>query len=640
MRKLQIILLIFSATIGVKAQEIVTPSFTHQELLTKAKPIMLSASVKNSALLSIPFIDDFSSPDIYPNQNLWQGRSVFINNRYPVSPLSIGVATLDAINDTGAHYAGAASFPFGADTLLSLPIRLDSVVSNSIKLSPSDSVFLSFMYQPQGLGNAPEEEDSLVLEFYSPSLDQWFHAWSSAGMSYQAFYNLYGSPFRKVMIAILDTVFFEQGFMFRFTNYASLSSLSLPSFASNVDHWHIDYVHLDYGRSINEPLLNDVAFTSGPGSLLSRYQSIPWTQYLADTLNLMRHDARFRYSKYAGVPEIIDLSFTIRDLVGTSGNYTGFPAVFNYGNTAPFTDTAIIPRPDFSNYYFRTNQTNNGNVDFEVMAWLKPNFSLNLSKINDTLRFYQRFYNYMAYDDGTAEAGYGLSPAGSRLAYKFTLNHPDTLRSIMMYFNQTLNNASQKYFYLTVWNDNGGMPGTVIYEKAGQRPLYENELNRFHTYQLDQPLPLSGSFYIGWRQTTDDNLNVGYDRNTDNKDKIFYNVDGSWLQSLQSGSLLIRPVLGRYNQPFTGISTPISQKGELKVFPNPCMNDEINVIFEDEISASSNITLVITDLQGRIITETAYQSRITLPSISKGMYLIYLTENGKRLVQPVKFIKN
>ncbi|HEY9116062.1 MAG TPA: T9SS type A sorting domain-containing protein, partial [Bacteroidales bacterium] len=58
--------------------------------------------------------------------------------------------------------------PFEADVLTSQPIRLDSVFSPVAKvLKPADSVYFSFYYQPQGYGNAPEDWDSLVLEFSS-----------------------------------------------------------------------------------------------------------------------------------------------------------------------------------------------------------------------------------------------------------------------------------------------------------------------------------------------------------------------------------------------------------------------------------------------------------------------------------------
>lgn len=637
MKILTVLFLFLSMSFGLSAQEIIVPAATHQELRDAIKNGLSGSTPKSGGVRTLPFVDDFSYPGIYPADSLWANRTAFVNNRYAINPPSIGVATLDAVNDSGGHYPLAGSGAFGADTLLSLPIRLDSVPALNLKLSPSDSVFFSFFYQPQGIGNAPEEDDSLVLEFFAPNQQKWIHIWATEGMSFVNFFSLYNTYFRYILIPLTDTAFFHEEFRFRFTNYASLATLSLPSFTGNVDHWHLDYVYLDYNRSVSDTAMNDVAIVSGPSTLIKGYHSLPWTQYLADTTNYMMHDIRFGYSKYAGVTEIIDLSFRITDLTGTTGNYTASPAVFNYGNSVAFTDTAIIPRPDFQNYFFRTNQTNNGMVDFEVLAWLKPNLSKNISVSNDTFRLYQRFYNYIAYDDGTAEAGYGLAPSGARLAYRYTLNHPDTLRSIMMYFNQTLNNASQKYFYLTVWNDNNGKPGTVIYEKSGKRPEYEYELNRFHVYDLTEPVAVSGTFYIGWRQTTDDNLNVGFDRNTDNKDHIFYNVDGNWLTSLHSGSLMIRPVLGSTSAPFADIEKNPLQEARFRIFPNPLHEDvlQIQTYGLDE----GDYKLVISDMAGRQIRITNLAPELDLGELGTGVYLISLIHSGQRIGTPLKLIK-
>ena len=60
----------------------------------------------------------------------------------------------------------AISNAFVAEYLTSARIRLDSIMEPEPRaLTPADSIYLSFYYQPQGNGNAPEEQDSLVLQF-------------------------------------------------------------------------------------------------------------------------------------------------------------------------------------------------------------------------------------------------------------------------------------------------------------------------------------------------------------------------------------------------------------------------------------------------------------------------------------------
>ena len=50
-----------------------------------------------------------------------------------------------------------------ADSLISKPISL--INENGEKLTPADSLYFSFYYQPQGNADAPESTDSLVLMF-------------------------------------------------------------------------------------------------------------------------------------------------------------------------------------------------------------------------------------------------------------------------------------------------------------------------------------------------------------------------------------------------------------------------------------------------------------------------------------------
>ena len=83
---------------------------------------------------------------------------MFVNNQFCDTPVFVGVATFDCLNKNGEIYERANSYTFIADTLVSRYINLD--------YSPSDSIYLSFYYQPQGLAyDPPEERDSLVLNF-------------------------------------------------------------------------------------------------------------------------------------------------------------------------------------------------------------------------------------------------------------------------------------------------------------------------------------------------------------------------------------------------------------------------------------------------------------------------------------------
>ncbi|MDA9001872.1 hypothetical protein N9H08_00260, partial [bacterium] len=58
-----------------------------------------------------------------------------------------------------------------------------SVAINLAGRTPDDNIYLTFFYQGGGLGNAPDANDSLVVEFLAPDGgDQgWTQVWSAIG---------------------------------------------------------------------------------------------------------------------------------------------------------------------------------------------------------------------------------------------------------------------------------------------------------------------------------------------------------------------------------------------------------------------------------------------------------------------------
>ncbi len=213
--------------------------------------------------LDLPFFDDFSRSIGFPDPGLWSDVYVFINNSYPDDPVSLGVATFDAINSSG-YLNGNSDIPFESDFLTSMPLNLDYPIQND--------TWLSFFYQPQGFGDEPEPGDSLTVEFYSPLSSKWRSVWSAEGRPL--------APFTRVWIQVDDTSYFHTGFRFRFKNYASLpKSQSFPGYDSNADHWNIDYVYLDKGRSETDTSIKDVSMITNLTSILKSYESVPWSHF-------------------------------------------------------------------------------------------------------------------------------------------------------------------------------------------------------------------------------------------------------------------------------------------------------------------------------------------------------------------------
>jgi hypothetical protein len=157
---------------------------------------VFGSSEVESVVLTLPFFDDFTTSNVVPDKLKWQDRSVFVNKDFPYFPVNIGAATFDALDSTGKVYAHATWVPFEADVLTTNAIRLDSVFDPVVRsLSPSDSVYLSFFYQPQGYGNKPESQDTLILEF------------SYLGDTVFAYYDTVMVPLNEILASPNDTIY-------------------------------------------------------------------------------------------------------------------------------------------------------------------------------------------------------------------------------------------------------------------------------------------------------------------------------------------------------------------------------------------------------------------------------------------------
>ena len=119
-KKIIVFLLAFLCLNIMQAQEVLT-GLTHNPAIMGQKTV----KAKNVTPVNLPFFDDFSNYTGFPKASLWADRQAFVNNTYPVVPPTIGVVTLDALDENGLIYSHAETQSFGADTLTSNPIRLD-----------------------------------------------------------------------------------------------------------------------------------------------------------------------------------------------------------------------------------------------------------------------------------------------------------------------------------------------------------------------------------------------------------------------------------------------------------------------------------------------------------------------------------
>ena len=512
---------------------------------------------------------------------------------------------IDELIYYGYGYIDVSDSLYTYDSISGIYSHIDKYFN--FTFSPSDSLYMSFYYQPQGLGgNDPQPNDSLVLEFKIPG-NSWKHIWSVPGSA--------DKPFKQVLIPISDSMYFVKGFQFRFKNYASIAIYQpgYDGFACNVDIWNIDYVKIAKNRSITDTIYDDVAFVYNVTSFLIDYESVPWNHYKSitefkdDTLN-------FFYRNLSDSTKNIKRHYKVTN---KTSNSIILNRTLGNENIAPFSDFNFI-QTDTSNYFPFTTADN---ADFEVKI-SQTSSTLNIHapyRWNDTLKYHQKFENYYAYDDGIPEYGFDIVGGNPntvcKVAFKFYTLKPDTLRGVYMFFNRKINyTAHQKKFYITVWNEIAGKPNQIIYRsKIGEEPEYHG-LNEFYYYPLDSPVFITNTFFIGYTHVGyDDYLNLGFDLSYDASSKVFYDFQGFWQNYPFAGTPMLRPVFSML--PIEEINE-ITVTSEITIYPNPA-SDYIN------IHSPADFRFQILDITGRIVLETiAENKQINVSQIPSGIYIL------------------
>lgn len=541
---------------------------------------------------------------------LWQDDDAFINGTYPIDPPTIGVATLEGLARTGYPYDFTSTAYGVADHLTTVPINMG--------YPASDSIYLSFYYQPQGLSgdNVVQAQDSLFLEFYDVLNDQWKQRWS---VGYSAL-----QPFNQVMIPIIELEYLQNDFQFRFKNLGSL--------AGALDHWHIDYVRLARQRAYDDTVLVDVSYLYPETSLLAPYTSVPYkhfenspASYMVDTLFLDQKnlDVNDRFITYGMRVGLRDDPVSSYDDFPLNGN--------NIMNNASSTFASHHPVNSDPNFYTYAVNTSDSCAFWRSQFY--TNATPDINRCNDTTEFVQELSNYYAYDDGSAEAGYNLNVAGAKLAYRFDMPFPDTLKAVRMYFDPIFEDPSSGSFLITIWSDLA--PETIIHQNVSfSSPEFRTDgVNHFVEYQLDALVAVPNQFYVGWVQTSSAKMNLGFDRNRNNSDKIFFNVSTVFNPTTFEGSLMMRPVFANYKDPFLSVNDTDSGTDQFTLYPNPA-HEFVRFDFGDMDPGSLRIS--ISDAQGSVVRNYSDRSDGVIPisDLAAGYYHVTLiNDRGERAVR-------
>ncbi|MBS1647950.1 MAG: T9SS type A sorting domain-containing protein [Bacteroidetes bacterium] len=622
------------------------PMHRNQQIIDYRKQIKTKEPLPQDRVQStpsgfiLPFYEEFSYQGPYPDVSKWQNsQSVYINRTKAVAPPTLGVATFDGLDKYGYPYSDNQTIACGnyfntlgsvpSDTLASVLIRLDSIPASFQQLSPADSIYLSFYYQPMGYYEPPRTNDALILEFYSPNDSIWNLMWQHSG------YTPTDSSWHLVMIPITDTSYFKKNFQFRFRN--------LSAACGDVNHWHLDVVYLNHNRSYTDTIFGDFTFSYNLTSPLKNYSQMPYKQY-AGTSDMKTNIGVALRNNYNDVNhQNVSTYYTIyRHTQRLDSTYNG-SVNLGYFGTNGFCNNASVAAPSLGGFTYPVITAPD---TFYTKFYLQQPSQLPFLFVNDTIKFNQIFGNYYAYDDGSAEAGFGI--CNDYVAVKYTLNVADTLRAMDIFFDPIYDVKYLKTtsFNINVWGDNGGVPNnTPMYADTLTRypyfpadttlPGVPLRVNNFLRYQFVKPviLPAGTTFYIGVVPNSYNPLAVGFDKNNNFYQNMFRYTSGAWyvfpaaLYPDYTGSLMIRPVFGD-SAATASIQKYSAQNNSVKLVPNPAATNVQVSILNDLITE-----VKIYDMLGNEVlqnTKPGLQNgtaQIDVSDIANGAYIVKVLSN-------------
>ena len=589
------------------------------------------SSAKITALV-LPFFDDFSTSNIKADPQKWvKGGGVFINNNASLTHPTLNIATFDGLKANGVPYNYNDTFANGAtDSLTSLPIDL-------IKYSITDSLYLSFFYQTQGLGEKPDLNDSLRVQFLTDG-GKWITEKVFVGDTGNVITN---NKFTQILMPIRSTRYLHSGFQFRFQTFGRQSG--------QFDVWHIDYVYLDrininknfqqYNAATKRINFYDYAFKNPITSVLKNYNAMPLTQFLAkpekelsDTIKADVYDLWFNNNVAA--------IFTIESLLTKK-------ILVNLPKKGDKLQTSVINNQT-TNFALKNNFTGSlidslkKNAGSKVILKAKFNMdSQDFFRMNDTISRLIELDNYYAYDDGTAEAGAYLKKGFGRVAIQFINNKADAVQAIRINLQTLLDSTrlANTNLSLQIMANDRGKPGRIL-RGLSSKIKYPSTQNGFIEYTFE-PVAVADTFYVGYTQLSDDEaLVVGIDNNSPQFTKNhFYNISNEWINVDKitssngfnpiKGSLMIRPVMGGIAKDITLATEEEIQDRNLVISPNPT-SDMIR--WNDTSLKNAEIL----DMLGRsILLQRTDNQEINIRNINTGTYILRLSNDKNTFVRKI-----
>lgn len=549
---------------------------------------------RQSNTATLPFWDDFSKGI---QASKWITKGVSYTESIGNRPPSLGMVVFNGVDSEGSPYSVQAKDQGEADFLTSLPI--DLTLSSS---SSQQSTYLSFFWQAGGKAEAPDSNDQFLLQILDPQ-GTWITIWQKQGGS-----ELDRTRFFQEIIHIKPE-WQHASFQFRFFSSGRRSG--------PFDAWLLDYVYLNTRRNATDLSYPDRAITqvstlrlgefgAYPWELLEKNQTGKWTPVRSEFQNL---ENRFKAMEY---------SITLRDSTGktllpinATTPFNPVPNALERRSIVSRTFTEIPLPKQAGDLFVETSLITGDGLLFEINASDTVRYPQVDFRDNDRVSTRFALRDYFAYDQGVADYAAGVNQKAGQLAVQYTSPESVFLKGISIDFT----NAKQinQVIDLKVWSD------------LSKKPLYSKEVvipakkqgESIHYFPLEQALPITGTFYVGYTQFTNDFLQVGLDKSNDRGDRIYYNVGGGWQQNKEvKGALLIRPHISKTGK----ASGEVIPENTLRIYPNPVVQE---VMVEGKFTK-----LQVMDAFGREVilprSSQANGEKLNFTGQLPGLYFLYV----------------
>jgi len=585
----------------------------------------IGTATENTEPSGLPFWDDFSQANVVPSSLKWiNGQNVRISNGTGIEAPTINAALFDGVDAAGVPYDPLSLLNGATDSLTSRTIDL---LNNFDRIGQVDSVYLSFFWQVNGVGELPDSEDSLILQ-YKNADDQWITQWSQVGGRENE-----SGAFNQQLLQVPSS-FFHDTFQFRFRSFSRL--------AGAFDTWLIDYVYINQSRHAADIAYPDRALTRKPSFLIGPYTAMPTEQFFAapdtyvqeTTAEFLNLNDAFQPVQFSAIVR----NTTTDEVVEVLNDETvasPLPQAFERLTfTSPAMDPSLLDDEADSSILETTYFIKSGDNFFinEIRAGNDTIFEEAIDyRINDTVRIITRLDDYFAYDDGEPDFAAGINQAGGKLAYRFVAEERALLTHIDINF--AFIQQTGEPIELMVWKELevNGIEDSVLFQDpySVQRPEFIGQLK---AYELDTPIFVQDTFYIGFSQATNEFLALGLDKNNNSGNQMFFNVDGNWRENeFVQGSLLMRPRFDKeIAETFVGPGAP---GGPIRfdAYPNPTSGiikipglvDGIQVF--DSFGKQTRFRLEE--------DEDGYTLDLSLNK--KGIYLLRVHRNGQTLTKRI-----